>query len=77
MRLGDASKMRVETISTGALTLDLALGGVATEDREKVREITEKENNAILVALEHVVVVLFLYSAAQAHLVVCYSEWCS
>ena len=27
MRLGDASKMRVETISTGALTLDLALGG--------------------------------------------------
>jgi recombination protein RecA len=27
MRLGDASKMRVETISSGALTLDLALGG--------------------------------------------------
>ena len=27
MRLGDASKMRVGTISTGALTLDLALGG--------------------------------------------------
>ena len=27
MRLGDASKMKVETISTGALTLDLALGG--------------------------------------------------
>ena len=27
MRLGDASKMRVETVSTGALTLDLALGG--------------------------------------------------
>ena len=27
MRLGDASNMRVETISTGALTLDLALGG--------------------------------------------------
>ena len=26
MRLGDASRMRVETISTGALTLDLALG---------------------------------------------------
>ena len=25
-------------------------GGVATEDREKVREITEKENNAIIVA---------------------------
>lgn len=27
MRLGDAAQMRVETISTGALTLDLALGG--------------------------------------------------
>ncbi|MEI6031116.1 MAG: recombinase RecA [Synechococcaceae cyanobacterium ELA739] len=27
VRLGDASRMRVETISTGALTLDLALGG--------------------------------------------------
>ena len=27
MRLGGASRMRVETISTGALTLDLALGG--------------------------------------------------
>ncbi len=27
MRLGDASRMRVETISTGAPTLDLALGG--------------------------------------------------
>jgi len=27
MRLGDASKMRVETISTGALTLDFPLGG--------------------------------------------------
>ena len=27
MRLGDASRMRVETINTGALTLDLALGG--------------------------------------------------
>ena len=26
MRLGDASRMRVETIGTGALTLDLALG---------------------------------------------------
>ena len=26
MRLGDASRMKVETISTGALTLDLALG---------------------------------------------------
>ncbi len=27
MRLGDATRMRVETTSTGALTLDLALGG--------------------------------------------------
>lgn len=27
MRLGDATRMKVETISTGALTLDLALGG--------------------------------------------------
>jgi recombination protein RecA len=27
MRLGDAAKMKVETISSGALTLDLALGG--------------------------------------------------
>lgn len=27
MRLGDAGRMRVETIPTGALTLDLALGG--------------------------------------------------
>ena len=27
MRLGDATRMHVETISSGALTLDLALGG--------------------------------------------------
>lgn len=27
MRLGDATQMRVETVSSGALTLDLALGG--------------------------------------------------
>ncbi len=27
MRLGDVTRMRVETVSTGALTLDLALGG--------------------------------------------------
>ncbi|NCO74105.1 MAG: recombinase RecA [Cyanobacteria bacterium] len=27
MRLGDATKMKIETISSGALTLDLALGG--------------------------------------------------
>ena len=33
MRLGDASRMRVETISTGALTLDLALGGGSPKGR--------------------------------------------
>ena len=27
MRLGDAAQMKVETISSGALTLDVALGG--------------------------------------------------
>jgi recombination protein RecA len=27
MRLGDATRMKVETISSGAMTLDLALGG--------------------------------------------------
>jgi recombination protein RecA len=27
MRLGDATQMRVETVSTGALPLDIALGG--------------------------------------------------
>jgi recombination protein RecA len=27
MRLGDAARMKVETISSGAITLDLALGG--------------------------------------------------
>lgn len=27
MRLGDATQMRVETIPSGAITLDLALGG--------------------------------------------------
>ena len=27
MRLGDATRMRVETISSGAMTLDIALGG--------------------------------------------------
>src|SRR5512146_458133 len=27
MRLGEASRMQIETIPTGALTLDLALGG--------------------------------------------------
>ncbi|MFP4009999.1 MAG: DNA recombination/repair protein RecA, partial [Spirulinaceae cyanobacterium] len=27
MRLGDATRMRVETVPSGALTLDIALGG--------------------------------------------------
>ena len=27
MKLGDASRMKVATVSTGALTLDMALGG--------------------------------------------------
>jgi recombination protein RecA len=27
MRLGDATRMRVETVPSGALTLDMALGG--------------------------------------------------
>ncbi len=44
MRLGDAIQMRVETISTGSLTLDLALGGGFPKGRiveitvEKVQE---------------------------------------
>ncbi|KKI98493.1 recombinase RecA [Prochlorothrix hollandica] len=33
MRLGDATQMRVETIPTGALTLDLALGGGLPQGR--------------------------------------------
>ena len=33
MRLGDAAKMKVETVSTGALTLDLALGGGVPKGR--------------------------------------------
>ena len=36
MRLGDASRMKVETISTGALTLDLALGGGYPKGREYI-----------------------------------------
>jgi recombination protein RecA len=31
MRLGDATRMRVETVPSGALTLDMALGGGFTE----------------------------------------------
>lgn len=33
MRLGDATQMKVETISTGALTLDVALGGGLPQGR--------------------------------------------
>ncbi len=32
MRLGDAARMKVETIPTGALTLDIALGGGCPRD---------------------------------------------
>nr|WP_269467032.1 hypothetical protein [Thermostichus lividus] len=32
MRLGDATRMRVETTSSGALTLDLALGAACPKD---------------------------------------------
>lgn len=35
MRLGDATRMRAETISSGALTLDLALGGGLPKGRGK------------------------------------------
>jgi protein RecA len=33
MRLGDATRMRVETIPSGSLTLDLALGGGLSKGR--------------------------------------------
>jgi recA bacterial DNA recombination protein len=36
MRLGDATRMRVETIPSGSLTLDLALGG-GTAQKAQVR----------------------------------------
>ena len=44
MRLGDASRMKVETICTGALTLDLALGGGLPKGR--VIEIYGPESSA-------------------------------
>ncbi|MEM7581078.1 MAG: recombinase RecA [Mastigocoleus sp.] len=44
MRLGDASRMKVETINTGALTLDLALGGGLPKGR--VIEIYGPESSA-------------------------------
>ena len=44
MRLGDASRMKVETVCTGALTLDLALGGGLPKGR--VIEIYGPESSA-------------------------------
>lgn len=44
MRLGDATRMKVETISSGALTLDLALGGGIPKGR--VVEIYGPESSA-------------------------------
>lgn len=44
MRLGDATRMKVETISSGALTLDLALGGGLPKGR--VIEIYGPESSA-------------------------------
>lgn len=43
MRLGDAARMKVETISSGALTLDLALGGGLPKGR--VMEIYGPESS--------------------------------
>ena len=53
MRLGDASKMRVETISTGALTLDLALGGGYPKGR--VVEIYGPESSGKTTLCQHIV----------------------
>ncbi|MBW4661917.1 MAG: recombinase RecA [Drouetiella hepatica Uher 2000/2452] len=44
MRLGDATRMKVETISTGALNLDLALGGGLPKGR--IIEIYGPESSA-------------------------------
>ncbi|HEY9629659.1 MAG TPA: recombinase RecA [Coleofasciculaceae cyanobacterium] len=44
MRLGDAARMKVETISTGALNLDLALGGGLPKGR--IIEIYGPESSA-------------------------------
>ena len=52
MRLGDASRMRVETISTGALTLDLALGGGYPKGR--VVEIYGPESSGKTLSLIHI-----------------------
>jgi recombination protein RecA len=52
MRLGDAARMKVETISTGALTLDLALGGGLPKGR--VIEIYGPESSGKTTVALHV-----------------------
>ena len=49
MRLGDASRMRIETTPTGALTLDLALGddGKGTAGRQQFREGSGRQSDAL------------------------------
>ena len=53
MRLGDASRMKVETISTGALTLDLALGGGYPKGR--VVEVYGPESSGKTTLATHIV----------------------
>jgi recombination protein RecA len=53
MRLGDASRMRVETIPTGALTLDLALGGGLPKGR--IVEIYGPESSGKTTLTLHVI----------------------
>jgi recombination protein RecA len=52
MRLGDAARMKVETIPTGALTLDLALGGGLPKGR--VIEIYGPESSGKTTVALHV-----------------------
>ncbi len=53
MRLGDAARIKVETISTGALTLDLALGGGLPKGR--VIEIYGPESSGKTTLALHVI----------------------
>jgi recombination protein RecA len=53
MRLGDAARMKVETIPTGALTLDLALGGGLPKGR--IIEIYGPESSGKTTVALHVV----------------------